>query len=80
MKVPVRPPSQVPVHGHVGHHAYYVRPLRGGRSVTTIYDAISFVHPELVPSARARWVIRLLHHLAIRASTALITISPANCA
>lgn len=72
--------SSLPVHGDVGHHAYYVRPLRGGRSITTIYDAISFVHPELVPSARARWVIRLLHHLAIRASTALITISQSAAA
>jgi glycosyltransferase involved in cell wall biosynthesis len=70
----------LPVRGDVGHHCYYARPLRGGCSITTIYDAISFVHPELAPSARARWAIRLLHHLAIRASTALITISQSAAA
>lgn len=58
------------------HYPYYVRP-RASRppSVTTIYDAISFVYPDYTPSAQARLSIRLLHQMAIAASRAVITIS-----
>jgi alpha-1,3-rhamnosyl/mannosyltransferase len=58
------------------HYPYYVRP-RAARppSVTTIYDAISFVYPEYALSAQARLSIRLLHQMAIAASRAIITIS-----
>lgn len=66
----------LPVDGDATHHQYYVRPLRApGRSITTIYDAISFVYPELVPSARARILIKLFHRLAIGASDTVLTIS-----
>jgi alpha-1,3-rhamnosyl/mannosyltransferase len=70
----VRP---LPARGDLAHHLYYVRPVAGGRSVTTIYDAISFVYPQLLPSARARLLIHLFHSLAIRASRSIITISSA---
>lgn len=66
----------LPVQGDVDHHLYYVRPYARGRtSVTTIYDAISFVYPQYVPSVRARLLIGLFHRLAIRASRRIITIS-----
>jgi alpha-1,3-rhamnosyl/mannosyltransferase len=47
----------------------------GGRAITSIYDAISFVYPKLAPSARDRLLIRLFHTLAIARSQAVITIS-----
>jgi glycosyltransferase involved in cell wall biosynthesis len=73
----------LPVRADVAHHLYYVRPSflsrkREGRSITTIYDAISFVYPQLTPSARARFLIRLFHMLAIRASDHVLTISDAS--
>jgi alpha-1,3-rhamnosyl/mannosyltransferase len=68
--------TPLPARGAVTHHQYYVRPLRdAGASITSIYDAISFVYPQYVPSARARLQIRLLHTLAIARSHAVITIS-----
>ncbi|MGQ9903804.1 MAG: glycosyltransferase family 4 protein [Anaerolineae bacterium] len=61
------------------HYPYYVRPYFGRlRSVTTLYDAISLVYPQLVPSASRRLLIRLLTDLAVRASTAFVTISQAS--
>ncbi len=71
----------LPVRCDVAHHLYYVRPAfrrRERRSITTIYDAISFVYPQLTPSARARMLIRLFHRLAIRASDHVLTISDAS--
>ena len=66
----------LPAQGNVEHHLYYVRPYaRGRQAVTTIYDAISFVYPQHVPSARARLLIGLFHRLAIGASRRIITIS-----
>ncbi|MCS6848142.1 MAG: glycosyltransferase family 1 protein [Anaerolineae bacterium] len=58
------------------HYPYYVRP-RATRppSVTTIFDAISFVYPQYVPSLRAQLSIRILHQIAIGASRRIITIS-----
>ncbi len=43
--------------------------------MTTIYDAISFVYPNYVPTAWTRLSIGLLHRLAIRATRKVITIS-----
>lgn len=61
------------------HYPYYVRPYFGRlRSVTTLYDAISLVYPQLVPSASRRLLIRLLTDLAVRASSAFVTISQAS--
>jgi alpha-1,3-rhamnosyl/mannosyltransferase len=58
------------------HYPYYVRPyLARTPSVTTLYDAISFVYPQLVPSTRARLMIRVLTGLAVRASRRILTIS-----
>ena len=66
----------LPIHADVQHHTYYVRSLhRSRRTITTLYDAIPFLHPELFPSARARLTIRLLHALAVLRSDALLTIS-----
>jgi alpha-1,3-rhamnosyl/mannosyltransferase len=66
----------LPVHADVQHHAYYVRPPhRARRTITTIYDAIPFLHPDLFPSARARLTIRWLHALAVLRSDVLLTIS-----
>lgn len=60
----------------VFHYPYYVRPRAAGTpSVTTIFDAISFVYPQYVPSARAQLSIRILHQIAIGASRRVITIS-----
>lgn len=60
----------------VFHYPYYVRPRSADPpSVTTIFDAISFVYPQYVPSARARMSIRILHQIAIGASRRVITIS-----
>ncbi|HEY3290295.1 MAG TPA: hypothetical protein VGK87_09225, partial [Anaerolineae bacterium] len=43
------------------HFTYYVRPYGVGKpTVTTLYDAISHVYPQLVPSAPARIMIHLL--------------------
>ena len=61
------------------HYPYYVRPYLGRTpSVTTLYDAISVVYPQLVPSAQRRILIRVLTGLAVRASTAFVTISHAS--
>lgn len=66
----------LPVRGDVQHHTYYVRPPhRARRTVTTVYDAIPFIHPELFPSARTRLTIRLLHALAVLRSDVIVTIS-----
>ena len=66
----------LPVRADVQHHTYYVRPLaRSRRTLTTLYDAIPFLHPELFPSARTRLTIRLMHALAVLRSDALLTIS-----
>jgi len=63
----------------VAHYPYYVRPCAGrAPSVTTLYDAISLVYPQLVPSAPRRLLIRVLTNLAVRASTAFVTISQAS--
>ncbi len=70
--VPAAPSGQ----SQLTHFTYYVRPLRtSGPSVTTIYDAISFVYPGYIPSARARLIIRLMHQLAVNRSDAFLTIS-----
>jgi alpha-1,3-rhamnosyl/mannosyltransferase len=62
--------------GAIAHFPYYVHPVISKLpSVTTIYDAISFVYPEYTPSSLGRLTIRLLHELAIRASRMVITIS-----
>jgi glycosyltransferase involved in cell wall biosynthesis len=65
------------VPGAVAHFPYYVRPVRGVPtvSVTNLHDAILFVYPSFAPSARARLTIRALHHLSIRASKAVLTLS-----
>jgi alpha-1,3-rhamnosyl/mannosyltransferase len=61
---------------NVAHFAYYLRPLRTQcPSITTIHDAISFVYPHFVPSAKARWVIHLTHTIAIRSSAVIIAVS-----
>jgi len=66
----------LPIHADVQHHAYYVRPPhRSRRTITTLYDAIPFLHPDLFPSIRTRLTIRLLHALAVLRSDALLTIS-----
>jgi glycosyltransferase involved in cell wall biosynthesis len=73
--------APLPAHGAITHHQYYVRPLRdSGASITSIYDAISFVYPRYVPSARARLQIRLLHALAVARSDAVLTISQSAAA
>ena len=55
----------------IAHFPYYVRPyLRRGPSVTTLYDAISFLYPQLIPSAMTRLMIRLLTELAVRTGDA----------
>lgn len=60
----------------VMHYPYYLRPRTSKPpSVTTIYDAISFIYPQYAPSARAQLSIRLLHQMAIAASQRIITIS-----
>ena len=65
----------------LAHFTYYVRPLRSARpSITTIYDAISFVYPRYVPSAKSRLLIRLMHELAVLASDGFITISQSAAA
>lgn len=66
----------VNVSPEMSHFNYYLRPLRAPRpSITSIYDAISFVYPQYVPSFKTRLVIMLAHRLAITASDAIITIS-----
>jgi glycosyltransferase involved in cell wall biosynthesis len=73
--------AALPACGAVTHHQYYVRPLRdSGASITSIYDAISFVYPRYVPSARARLQIRVLHALAVARSDAVLTISQSAAA
>jgi alpha-1,3-rhamnosyl/mannosyltransferase len=68
-----KPPQ---VSNGVAHFLYYVRPaLAGMPAVTTIYDTISFIYPEYVPSTRTRWIIRALHSLAVRNSQRVLTIS-----
>jgi alpha-1,3-rhamnosyl/mannosyltransferase len=60
----------------VAHFPYYMRPAFAGvPALTTIYDTISFVYPEYVPSGRTRWIIRALHSLAVRNSQRVLTIS-----
>lgn len=72
LHAPVAPEAQ----DTVMHYPYYVRP-RATRppSVTTLFDAIPFVHPQHAPSWRIRFSIRLLHQMAINASRQIITIS-----
>jgi alpha-1,3-rhamnosyl/mannosyltransferase len=71
-------PKPIPRHAALVHYTYYVRPRASSpTSITSIYDTISFAYPGFVPSARARWVIRFAHELAIRASTLILTISNA---
>lgn len=68
-----RPPR---IANGVAHFLYYVRPTMAGMpAVTTIYDTISLIYPEYVPSARTRWIIHTLHALAVRASRRVVTIS-----
>ena len=58
------------------HFTYYVRPHLVRRpTVTTLYDAISHVYPNLTPSPRTRIIIHLLTTLATSASSAILTIS-----
>jgi alpha-1,3-rhamnosyl/mannosyltransferase len=60
----------------VMHYPYYLRPRASKPpSVTTIYDAISFVYPQYAPSASAQLSIRLLHQMTMAASRQVITIS-----
>lgn len=60
----------------LSHFNYYVRPLRAPRpSITSIYDAISFVYPQYIASFKTRLMIGLAHRLAVSASNAVITIS-----
>ncbi|MCW1970390.1 MAG: glycosyltransferase family 4 protein [Anaerolineae bacterium] len=60
----------------LSHFNYYVRPLRAPRpSITSIYDAISFVYPQYIASFKTRLMIGLAHRLAVAASDAVITIS-----
>jgi alpha-1,3-rhamnosyl/mannosyltransferase len=74
LRAPRLPPRLPPV--AAAHYPYYVRPcLARAPSVTTLYDAISFVYPQLVPSAQARLSIRVLTGLAVRASRHILTIS-----
>ncbi len=63
--------------GHgVFHHQYHVRPyLQKAGAITTIYDAIGFVIPDSLPSARSRLILRLSHALAIARSERILTIS-----
>lgn len=60
----------------VAHFPYYVRPyaLRVP-SVTTVHDTIPLLFPEMIPSARARWLTRWMNALAVRASTRVIAVS-----
>jgi len=72
--------SALPITQHspasIYHSPYYLRPYRVSQpSVTTIYDVISFVYPQFVPSLSARILIRVFHALAIRASRAIIAVS-----
>jgi alpha-1,3-rhamnosyl/mannosyltransferase len=65
-----------PLQNSLAHFTYYVRPVRAGMpALTTIYDTISFIYPQYVPSARTRWIIRTLHSLAVRRSQRILTIS-----
>lgn len=65
--------------GTLAHYPYYVRPYLSRRpSVTTLYDAISFLYPEYIPSALSRVMIRLLTELAVRRSDAFFAISQAT--
>ncbi|MCL4504770.1 MAG: glycosyltransferase family 4 protein [Chloroflexi bacterium] len=58
------------------HFPYYLRPYRTRQpSVTTIHDLITFVYPQMAPSALTRLSIRLFNALAIRASRAVIAVS-----
>lgn len=69
----IRPPRTA---NGVAHFLYYVRPMLAGMpAITTIYDTISLIYPEYVPSARTRRLIHTLHALAVRASRRVITIS-----
>lgn len=66
-------------HGAVSHFPYYVRPYVGPRpTVTTLYDAISFLYPAWIPSARTRLMIRALTKLAVRRADAFLAISQAT--
>ncbi len=60
----------------LAHYTYYVRPLtRRPRSITALYDAISFVYPQGLGSARTRLLIRFFHLLAAQTSDAFVTLS-----
>jgi glycosyltransferase involved in cell wall biosynthesis len=60
----------------VHHFPYYLRPYSLRRStITTIYDLITFVYPQLVPSPLTRLSIRLFNALAVLSSQAIITLS-----
>lgn len=74
----LRPPAvPTPAAGSaIVHYPYYMRPWRVNLpTVTTIHDVISLAVPQLLPSARTRIAIRLMHWLVIRASRAIITVS-----
>lgn len=72
----LRAPSVPRPQSSVMHYPYYVRPRAAHPpSVTTIFDAIAFLYPNYVPSARAQLSIRILHQIAIGASRKLITAS-----
>ncbi|MDW8394981.1 MAG: glycosyltransferase family 1 protein [Anaerolineae bacterium] len=58
------------------HHTYFLRPLRARPpSVTSLYDAIPLRYPDSLPSARARWAVRVGFWLASKLSTQIVTLS-----
>ncbi len=60
----------------VFHFCYYMRPLWTSRpSVTTVFDVITLVYPQVIQNARTRVAIRLANDLAIRTSTRIIALS-----
>lgn len=65
--------------GALSHYPYYARPYVGARpTVTTLYDAIPFLYPGLVPSARTRMLISVLTALAAQRGDAFFAISQAT--
>ena len=60
----------------VAHFPYYLRPIWPGcPSITTIFDTLFFVYPQVAPSARARIANRMLNGLSVLTSQRVITAS-----
>ncbi len=63
-------------HADLLHSPYYVKPyLPALPSVATIYDAISALYPEYLPSHRSRWIFDITMRLALATSRRVLTLS-----